>query len=480
MEIDMPIYIEESLYKALSCKKQVPCDEDGFVLVRNCSVCWFNGGYHEELNNVFCLLKRCYKCNTSLWCNECITDKDIEAARKEVETERPMFEAALDAFEKHVDSCYMAERKVLSNMHSRFANEFRSRKAATKKEAEAIDCFHVRVQKISNTWVISGQSMDGSQFERPATAREIRSLSKLGLINAAMAGESKEAEAERARGGALIKDIQMMSDRCNAEFKAWTRENDNLVDEFRKDFCENLNKKETMTCANCSFASKSDVRVFPAGISSSFPLLGGVLYCPERDTRVPGTLEGCELHSERKKDDEVNSLDNAIDECFREMERLIGDMEFPDIGIKFDQHGCPAPIFLPTIEQLRKTVTYQRSSPEERLKMEERLASDRRKSKRTPEGKARHLLDRMGIEGAFDLTSGNIVELAELISEIDQLRKEAVITKRIRAERGALRVCNEMLKRDNDKLRDENEILQQEVALLKSKRKKRLGVYRFS
>lgn len=141
--------------------------------------------------------------------------------------------------------------------------------------------------------------------------------------------------------------------------------------------CQTI-ERESLTCSSCSFASKS----VPISISSHFPLPEGVFYCPERGTRVPGSLEGCELyserkeknekpydeeaplgqktlnkiaslycaaplqsalgeihsnvpdlngrelHSERKKDtesilDEINSLDNTIDECFHEMKRLI-------------------------------------------------------------------------------------------------------------------------------------------------------------
>lgn len=43
----------------------------------------------------------------------------------------------------------------------------------------------------------------------------------------------------------------------------------------------------------------------------------------------------------------------------------------------------------------------------------------------TPEQQARDLLDRMGIEGAQQMTAGDVGELAALIEERDDLRQAA-------------------------------------------------------
>lgn len=330
-------------------------------------------------------------------CKMSITDKDIEAAQKEAETRlnKKMIDSFID--EIRFDFPEVAQLKT---------------KAATKKEAESIDCFHVRVQKTGNTWVISGKSMDGSQFERPATAREVRSLSKLGLINATAQPSTKAAKEDA--------------------------------------------DTDKLTCANCSFASKSDTRVFPAGISTSIPLPGGVLYCPERDTRVPGTLEGCELHSERKKDtesnlDEVNSLDNTIDECFREMKRLIAGTS---------ENTRPT-------EQLRKeaVITKRIRAERDALKLcNEKLSKDNKV-----------LRDKVSFLKANSKVIARYVELQDkdLEQRYEELNK---LKEEVNSLEKELKTANlARIKEDNDKLRDENEILQQEVALLKSKRKKDSG-----
>lgn len=183
---------------------------------------------------------------------------------------------------------------------------------------------------------------------------------------------------------------------------------------------------DKLICSNCSFACKSDTRVFPPrfsssiGIYNSIPLPRGVLYCPERDTRVPSTLEGCELHSERKKDgegnlDEVNSLDNTIDECFREMKRLINTgMQF-GVDLASEESKTAYVFYVPVDRDKQKD-----KDIDECFRETERLIDGTSKNTRPPE----------------------------------QLRKEAAITKRIRAERDALRVCNEKLSKDNEALRD--------------------------
>ena len=65
----------------------------------------------------------------------------------------------------------------------------------------------------------------------------------------------------------------------------------------------------------------------------------------------------------------------------------------------------------------------------------------------SPEQKARELLDRMGIEGALDMTAGDVGELANLIAERDHLHTAAAqaLAALIRAEanRTAARDCDE-------------------------------------
>lgn len=41
----------------------------------------------------------------------------------------------------------------------------------------------------------------------------------------------------------------------------------------------------------------------------------------------------------------------------------------------------------------------------------------------TPEQEARDMLERMGVEGAQDFTAGDLVELANLIAEVNELRR---------------------------------------------------------
>lgn len=182
---------------------------------------------------------------------------------------------------------------------------------------------------------------------------------------------------------------------------------------------------DKLTCANCCFASKSDTRVFPPrfssslGIYNSIPLPGGVFYCPERDTRVPGTLEGCDLHSERKKDtdgnpDEENSLDSAIDECFCEMKRLIDAGMQVGVDLASEESKTAYVFYMPVDRDKQKD-----KDIDECFRETERLIDGTSKNTRPPE----------------------------------QLRKEAAITKRIQAERDALRVCNEKLSKDNEALR---------------------------
>lgn len=136
----------------------------------------------------------------------------------------------------------------------------------------------------------------------------------------------------------------------------------------------------------------------------------------------------------------------------------------------------------------------------------------------SPESEARKLLWHTGVKDYEKYTAGELVYLANLIAEVKTLRRgvhavggeletaKATIRSLTEERRdnqktiasmeeaisnclgpygknnekatdqlAALKVCNEKLSNDNKELRDENNILQQEVALLKSKRKKDSG-----
>lgn len=208
--------------------------------------------------------------------------------------------------------------------------------------------------------------------------------------------------------------------------------------EFGEDYADEDADTDKLTCANCSFASKSDIRVFPAGISTYFNLPGGVFYCSERDTRVPGTLVGCELHSELGKDtesdsDEAKSLDNIIDECFNEMGRLI------EAGMN---------VGVDLVSKKSKTA-YISHVPIDRDEFETEKAII---GKLTEENKANREL------------VANMEEA--IINCLGPYGKNNIAD---------LKVRNEKLCEENEELSNENKILQQEVALLKSKRKKDSG-----
>lgn len=190
---------------------------------------------------------------------------------------------------------------------------------------------------------------------------------------------------------------------------------DEDIEAARKEVEAKREIEDSMTRLSCSFALNN---------GNGTPLPDTTRYWFEGYTIIPGSPEGRALHFELNEDaesntDEVNSLDNTIDECFCEMKRLIEDGM--NVGVDLAREKSKtAYVFLKPIDS---------------------------------------------------------VELETAKSTIDKLTKENKENKDLIANlEEAISNCLGPYGKNNEDLRDENKILQQEVALLKEKLKRQDGI----